>query len=177
MAAGFDRHDAAGMSLSAPSDFALPAPPVQPVGLAPHRLATLLVEDNAVIRANLSATLEEMSTVQVVAWVGDEAGALDWLADPAHGVALVIVDIFLAGGSGLGVLRGARALGRALALVVLSNYVTPELRQRCLELGADRVFDKSTEIDALISCCKALAQGAAQSHKRAAACPTGSGRP
>ena len=42
--------------------------------------------------------------------------------------------------------------------VVLSNYATPEMRERCLELGADGVFDKSTEIDALLSYCAGLAQ-------------------
>jgi hypothetical protein len=33
------------------------------------------------------------------------------------------------------------------------------MRRRCLELGADRVFDKSNEIDALIQYCTSLAAG------------------
>ena len=44
-------------------------------------------------------------------------------------------------------------------MVVLSNYATPDVRRKCLELGADRVFDKSNEIDALIAYCGALAAG------------------
>ncbi len=32
-------------------------------------------------------------------------------------------------------------------------------RWKCLELGADRVFDKSNEIDALIQYCTRLAAG------------------
>ena len=43
--------------------------------------------------------------------------------------------------------------------VVLSNYATPDMRRKCLELGADRVFDKSNEIDALIGYCLRLASG------------------
>ena len=66
----------------------------------------------------------------------------------------MIVDIFLKGGSGLGVLRAAQALPRAGDMVVLSNYATPDMRRKCLELGADRVFDKSNEIDALILYCE-----------------------
>ena len=31
--------------------------------------------------------------------------------------------------------------------VVLSNHATPEIRAKCVELGADKVFDKSNEID------------------------------
>jgi hypothetical protein len=40
---------------------------------------------------------------------------------------------------------------------VLSNYATEEMRARCLAAGADRVFDKSREIDLLVGFCTALA--------------------
>ena len=33
------------------------------------------------------------------------------------------------------------------------------MRRKCAELGADKVFDKSNEIDALISYCIRLANG------------------
>ncbi|MDO9072828.1 MAG: response regulator [Rubrivivax sp.] len=120
-------------------------------------LKTYIVEDSALIRDNLVAALQELAPVEVVGHAGDEAGALHWLAAPGHGVDLVIVDLFLLGGSGLGVLRGAHALPGVGRLAVLSNYATEDIRQRCLALGADRVFDKSTEIDALIAYCVALA--------------------
>lgn len=38
-------------------------------------------------------------------------------------------------------------------VVVLSNYATAEMRTRCQALGADAVFDKSNEIDALVDYC------------------------
>ena len=41
-------------------------------------------------------------------------------------------------------------------VVVLSNYATPDMRTRCEQLGADAVFDKSNEIDALVEYCIAL---------------------
>jgi len=44
---------------------------------------------------------------------------------------------------------------------VLTNYATPDMRKKCLELGADKVFDKSDEIDALIQYCCRMAGGAA----------------
>jgi hypothetical protein len=37
--------------------------------------------------------------------------------------------------------------------VVLTNFATPEIRQRCKDLGAKRVFDKSNEIDDLLAYC------------------------
>jgi DNA-binding NarL/FixJ family response regulator len=88
------------------------------------------------------------------------ADALRWLAGAGHRADLVIVDIFLKGGSGLGVLRALRGLPHGGRVVVLSNYATADMRRNCLELGADRVFDKSHEIDALILYCAGLAGAA-----------------
>ncbi|MEY2689392.1 MAG: hypothetical protein RL375_3591 [Pseudomonadota bacterium] len=116
-------------------------------------LQTYIVEDSPVIRDSLIATLEELTCVKVVGWAADEATALHWLAQPGHEPALLIVDLFLAGGSGLGVLRGVAGLARRPRLVVLSNYATPDVRRTCLALGAEEVFDKSTDIDALIDWC------------------------
>jgi DNA-binding NarL/FixJ family response regulator len=123
------------------------------------KLKTYIVEDSPVIRDNLIATLEELVPVSVVGTAEDEATAVEWLGQPGHPVDLVIVDIFLKGGSGLGVLRHATGLQRGTKLVVLSNYATQDMRRRCLELGADKVFDKSGEIDALIQYCGRLASG------------------
>ena len=119
-------------------------------------LKTYIVEDSPVIRENLIATLEELVPLEVVGTAEDEATALQWLLRPQHEVDLVIIDIFLKGGSGLGVLRGASAMSPAATLVVLSNYATADMRRKCLEMGANRVFDKSNDIDALISYCGEL---------------------
>ena len=126
-----------------------------------HPLKTYIVEDSPVIRESLIATLEELVALQVVGTAEDESTALSWLTAPDHPVDLVIVDIFLKGGSGLGVLRAAQTLPalRPRKMVVLSNYATPDMRRKCMDLGADRVFDKSHEIDALISYCSHLASG------------------
>jgi len=84
---------------------------------------------------------------------------MQWLSQPANVAQLVIVDIFLKRGSGLGVLKAAQQLGSSgRSMVVLSNYATQDMRAKCLALGAQRVFDKSTEIDALILYCSELAE-------------------
>lgn len=116
-------------------------------------IKTYLVEDSPVIRESLIATLEELAPVQVVGTAADESTAVKWLAVPGQSVDLVIVDLFLKGGSGLGVLRAALSMARRHVMVVLSNYVTPDMRRQCLALGAARVFDKSHDLDALIQFC------------------------
>ncbi len=124
-----------------------------------HPLKTYLVEDSPLIRENLIATLEELVPLEVVGTAEDEATAVQWLSLPGLAVDLAIVDIFLKGGSGLGVLRATQAFSHDFKLVVLSNYATADMRRKCLALGADRVFDKSNDIDALIEYCAALAGG------------------
>lgn len=124
-------------------------------------LQTFLVEDSPVIRENLIATLEEMAPVSVVGSAGDESAARDWLDEHRDRCDLVIIDIFLRKGSGLGVLQSLARQPQRCKRVVLSNFATPDIRQRCLALGADGVFDKSGEIDALIDYCQRLAEGGA----------------
>ena len=120
-------------------------------------LRTYIVEDSRVIRENLIATLEELVPVEVVGTAEDEATALRWLAEPGHEADLLIIDIFLKAGTGLGVLRATNVPSRRHHVVVLSNFATPDMRSKCIELGADQVFDKSNEIDALIRYCGRLA--------------------
>jgi DNA-binding NarL/FixJ family response regulator len=120
-------------------------------------LATYIVEDSPVIRESLIATLEELVPVKIVGTAADESTAIQWLTQPHNRADLVIVDIFLQAGSGLGVLRAMQAQDAPRKLVVLSNYATADMRRKCLALGADQVFDKSNEIDALIAYCGDLA--------------------
>lgn len=122
-----------------------------------HPLKTYIVEDSRVIRESLIAALEELGPIEVVGTAEDESTAVQWLSTPGNRFDLVIVDIFLKGGSGLGVLRAAYAVQQPHKRVVLTNYATQDMRRKCLEVGADRVFDKSHEIDALILYCGGLA--------------------
>lgn len=122
-------------------------------------LKTYIVEDSPVIRENLVAALEEMTPVEVVGTAEDELSARHWLEEQSNECDLVIIDIFLRKGSGLGVLQGLASTHRDCKRVVLSNFATPDMRRKCLDLGAHKVFDKSNEIDALIGYCLRLGEG------------------
>jgi len=116
-------------------------------------LRTYIVEDNATIRENLVGTLEELASVEALGWAETEDDAKSWLAGNAGQWDLTIVDLFLKQGSGLGVLEACMHRQPHQRVVVLSNYATPDMRKRCTQLGADAVFDKSNEIDALVEYC------------------------
>lgn len=119
-------------------------------------LRCFLVEDSPTIRAELIATLEEMLPLQVLGWADNEQAALEWLERPGHDCDLILIDLFLKSGSGMGVLSTASQNSRAAKRVVLSNYATADIRRRCLAMGADRVFDKSSEIDELVDYCRTI---------------------
>lgn len=129
-------------------------------------LATFLVEDSPTIRENLIAALEELTPVKMCGYAAGEEEAKDWLKrahedqNSQEPWRLAIVDLFLAQGSGLGVIAACRQRQPGQKVVVLSNYIHPEMREHCLSLGADEVFDKSRDIDALIGYCQALSDEA-----------------
>lgn len=120
-------------------------------------LSAFIVEDNPTILSNLVATLEELTSVRIVGSAPSEEAAVRGLHEHAADLDLVIVDIFLSAGSGMGVLAAAQGMQLRARRVVLSNFATPEVRRRCLALGAAEVFDKSRDLDALIDYCDKLA--------------------
>ncbi len=139
--------------MSVPVSSASSTPAAASTVASTRALTCFLVEDSPLIRENLIATLQEMLDMQVVGVAEDEAGALRWLQDEAVPCDLVIIDLFLKQGTGLSLLPKARQLQPEAKMVVLSNYATVDMRQRCEQLGADRVFDKSSELDELIAYC------------------------
>jgi DNA-binding NarL/FixJ family response regulator len=136
-------------------------------------LRTYFVEDNPTIRDNLIATLKELAGITVLGYAETERQGSTWLTGKTgddegdHGKQppdhsdwdLAIVDLFLKEGCGLGVLQACRQRAPHQKVVVLSNYATPDIRTHCLQLGADAVFDKSQDIDALIEFCRTLNSG------------------
>ena len=124
-------------------------------------LKTFIVEDNQTIRENLAGTLEELAAVSAVGYAATENEAREWLRQNSDAWHLAIVDLFLKQGSGLGVLEACRERRPGQKVVVLSNYSTAEMRVRCRQLGANAVFDKVTEFDALVKFCREAGHEAA----------------
>ena len=110
-------------------------------------LRVFLVEDNPVIRENLCESLEELADAHAVAWAGTANEAKAWMDSHQSQWDLAVIDLFLEQGSGLDVLMNCRERTRQQRAVVLTNYATPIIRERCLAMGADAVFDKSDELE------------------------------
>ena len=121
-------------------------------------LTTILVEDNDTIRSTLVPALEELANVRVLAMAATAGEAKEALHTWRDQWKLLVVDLFLASGTGLQVLETVAKRLPGQHVVVLSNYATAEMRRRCLELGADAVFDKSTQLEAFFEHCSLLGQ-------------------
>lgn len=113
-----------------------------------------IVEDNAIIRKNLTETLDELLDIQTVGYAETEQSACAWLQKHPDDWQLLILDLFLREGTGMGVLKECTHHSSQQRVVVLSNYATGDIRHRCLAWGADAVFDKSTELDQFFDYCQ-----------------------
>ena len=112
-----------------------------------------IVEDSPTIRENLIETLQELALIEPVGTADTENEGKKWLAQNDAYWDLAIIDLFLKEGNGLNILKALRLRRPTQKMVVLSNHATNEVRWRCAQLGADAVFDKSTEIEALVEYC------------------------
>jgi two-component system OmpR family response regulator len=116
-------------------------------------LRAYVIEDNQIIREMLVGALEELTCLKVAGASATEEEGCAWLADPANQWDVVIIDLFLNQGSGIRVAEGLVRDRSRQKIILFSNYVNATVRKRCAQLGIDAVFDKSTEMDALVDYC------------------------
>lgn len=105
----------------------------------------LVVEDSPQIAERLVELVSVPNRVEVVATAATEDEALQ--ACDKHTIALAIVDLQLAQGTGFGVIRRLRAATGAnpACIVVLTNHAVPALKVAAFEAGADYFLDKSKD--------------------------------
>jgi DNA-binding NarL/FixJ family response regulator len=102
-----------------------------------------IVDDSPIVRERLTQILTQHESLEVAWQAGDAPEAKAAFAQ--HAPHAVILDIHLPSGSGLEVLKAIKQAAPATRVIMLTNYPVQILRQRCLELGAEAFFDKSTE--------------------------------
>ncbi|MDB5826810.1 MAG: hypothetical protein JWQ73_1030 [Variovorax sp.] len=109
--------------------------------------ATFLVEDIQLIRDELMPSMTELGDAHVVGFAENEADAVAWFLDLGHAWDDAVIDLFYKQGNGLGVLSAVRQRRTDQRAIVLTNYCTDAMRTRCSALGANAIFDKSTQLD------------------------------
>ena len=110
----------------------------------------LLIEDSAVLSRRLVDLLSEPGRVSVAGQAATQSEALLRLQESTYDV--LVVDIELAEGNGVAVIRQVRQLFPPDAqplVVVLTNYASDFVREHCFAAGADYFLDKMRDISQL----------------------------
>jgi len=82
--------------------------------------------------------------VEIVGEADSEAAAIALMQQATWDV--LVLDLQLKSGTGLGVLRALKAVRRPeTRVIVLTNYAFPQYRAKSLAMGADHFFDKARE--------------------------------
>lgn len=121
-----------------------------------NALRVFLVEDAVTFRERLADYLEEPGRIEMVGFADSEDTALQYLRSEHPDV--VIVDLHLRSGNGIGVIAAVRSLAPhpPPTIVVLTNYAFPEFELACRTRGADYFFDKSTQFGAVKALLESL---------------------
>lgn len=117
-------------------------------------ISAFLVEDKPDIRRTLVEAMEEIAPLRFVGHADSETGARQWLGAHEADWDLAIIDLFLAEGSGFGVLKDCQRRTARQKVIVLTSHSQENILLRCRELGADEVFDKSHDVEKLVRFCR-----------------------
>ncbi len=107
-----------------------------------------IVDDSVIVRERLTSLLSEVPFIAIVGYADNPLAATEAIV--AQRPDIVILDIFLTGGSGIHVLKNIRGKNIATKVIMLTNYAQEEYRRKCFEEGADFFFDKSIEFDKVV---------------------------
>ena len=119
-------------------------------------MKVVLVEDSPLVRKHLLAALKEQPFLSVVGLAATEAEALCTVGLTRPHV--VVLDLALASGSGLEVLRKLRLAGYGGTILVLSNREAEIYGPLCVSNGANAFYDKGREFEQFLADLNVLAE-------------------
>ena len=108
-------------------------------------LRVLLVEDSSLFRDRVAESIESPGRVKIIGCAISEKAALDMLWVKEWDV--LILDLQLKQGNGLGILKALQAKGRRpdTKVIVLTNHDYYLYRLKTTECGADYFFSKTRD--------------------------------
>lgn len=106
-----------------------------------------VADDSPIVRERLISMLTELPNVEIVGETGVALDAIDSIRRLKP--TAVVLDISMPGG-GMSVLETIKKDDEAPMVIMLTNFSNEPYRRRCLQLGADYFFDKSSEFEKVI---------------------------
>ena len=117
----------------------------------------VFIADNSMpILERLKVMLSDLSEIEIIGEAKDGIGAIKAVRELNPDV--VILDIKMPGVDGIDVLNYIKNNTQNITVIMLTNYPYPQYRKKCMELGADYFFKKSTEFENVMETLKQLIQ-------------------
>ena len=120
-------------------------------------MKVLIADDSEYMRKSLTTLLSRIEGIEVTGQAAEVSEAINKYQELKPDV--VILDIRMPGGSGIDVLRHIKKDNVNSVVIIVTNYPYPQYRKKCLELGANFFFDKSTDFDKIPIVLKQLQNG------------------
>ena len=121
-------------------------------------ITVFIVDDSEIVRDRLTSMLTEVPSINIIGFADNPLAATESII--ARRPDVIILDIFLTGGSGIHVLKNIREKKIASKVIMLTNYAQDEYRKKCFEEGADFFFDKSIEFDKVVDVIQRISAAA-----------------
>jgi len=117
-------------------------------------MKVFIADDSAILCERLVEMLSDIPGIEIIGHARDVLESITSIRKLNPDI--VILDIRMPGGSGIDVLQDIKKDKQAPMVIILTNYPYPQYRKKCLGLGADYFFDKSTEFEKVTELFKHL---------------------
>ncbi len=122
-----------------------------------------IADDSEILRVRLIDMLSEIEGIEIIGEAQNSLDAIELIEKLSPHV--VILDVRMPQANGIKVLKAIKKDDKSPTVIIFTNYPYPQYRKRCMDVGADFFFDKSTEFDKLIDTVKYLTHDCSQTNK------------
>jgi DNA-binding NarL/FixJ family response regulator len=132
--------------------------PDQPQPSLRGPLKVLIIEDSPAVQRTLRELIETPGLIEVCGLADAEDDGVKLFE--RHEPHVIVVDLSLRRGSGLGLIQKVRLQdkGEDALVMVLTNHTVRALKHACEEAGADYFLDKASEVERLLDLIQVRAQ-------------------
>jgi len=104
-----------------------------------------IVEDSPMMVDRIQSKIADIEGLEIAGSAAEEVTALNDIRELNPD--FMIIDIRLKAGDGINLLKKIKKERPGVGVAMLTNYSSPEFREKCMSLGADFFFDKSRDFD------------------------------
>lgn len=116
----------------------------------------VIIDDSAQWLGQLTSAVDAIGGLTVIGTASTPSAAIELVSTLRPPI--VVLDLFLLGGSGLDVLKAVAKQNSGTRIVMVTGSPTIRLKQVCMQLGARYFFDKTFEFEELEAALRTLRQ-------------------